>query len=549
MIFRIIRWLLQNSFVQSYRQSITSYLLKWQIVRKRLHKSVNKESRHFIEKNKQLYQGHIRYLTIPEKGLSYFGCLRLILEYCQKTLDKLKGRQFSGTIYQDTLIENFEELSLCPNLESLYLEIFRRCHMWNSLHDEEFYLAHLINLQIISCVADLFGGKLEDINGLVTTGGTQSMMTSARIYLNYAMEERGLRREDCIIVAPDTIHASLMKASVAYGFRLVLFPTNRFGQLDTSNTSELFRYVKRHHQQIIALYCSSPSFPYGTMDNVSDFAYLACRYNIGLHVDCCLGGFVVNFIYDYYSHLLSEAGITSISVDTHKNGLAPKGSSVLITKKLRGINLLNYSIYSFPDWKGGLYGTPKDEGSSSCVEAFCALITILYYGKVMYRMIANDIQSAVSYIIKRLMKNKDIEIITPNIVNIIAFRLTLFKGATYRLSQLMYQEGYVFNNLTDDIIHFCVTYRFTSQIDAAERFMSALDECLKNIKKEKEENPQVKYDGTAQLYCSLDTIRLDQEDKSLVKYLENYFLGKKGIEMIIRNHFLAINNPYLRQTK
>ena len=53
-----------------------------------------------------------------------------------------------------------------------------------------------------------------------------------------------------------------------------------------------------------------------------------------LHVDCCLGGFVLPF-----ARALGHAvprfdfgvpGVTSISVDTHKFGQAHKGTSVVL---------------------------------------------------------------------------------------------------------------------------------------------------------------------------------------------------------------------------
>lgn len=34
------------------------------------------------------------------------------------------------------------------------------------------------------------------------------------------------------------------------------------------------------------------------MDPIEELSFLAVRYNIGLHVDCCLGGFLVPFMED-----------------------------------------------------------------------------------------------------------------------------------------------------------------------------------------------------------------------------------------------------------
>ena len=39
----------------------------------------------------------------------------------------------------------------------------------------------------------------------------------------------------------------------------------------------------------IAVYASAPSFPHGTVDPIEELGRLCMRYDIGLHVDNCLG--------------------------------------------------------------------------------------------------------------------------------------------------------------------------------------------------------------------------------------------------------------------
>lgn len=62
---------------------------------------------------------------------------------------------------------------------------------------------------------------------------------------------------------------------------------------------------------------------------------VALDYGIGLHVDCCLGGFINPFI-ERAGYSPAEPfdftlkGVTTISCDTHKFGYAPKGSSVIM---------------------------------------------------------------------------------------------------------------------------------------------------------------------------------------------------------------------------
>lgn len=65
------------------------------------------------------------------------------------------------------------------------------------------------------------------------------------------------------------------------------------------------------------------------MDDIEKIAKLARKYKIPLHVDACLGGFLIVFMkragYLLPKFDFSVKGVTSISVDTHKYGFAPKG--------------------------------------------------------------------------------------------------------------------------------------------------------------------------------------------------------------------------------
>ena len=60
---------------------------------------------------------------------------------------------------------------------------------------------------------------------------------------------------------------------------------------------------------------------------------MASYYGIGLHVDCCLGGFVLPFAkklgYDIPEFDFSVKGVTSMSLDTHKYGYALKGECIV----------------------------------------------------------------------------------------------------------------------------------------------------------------------------------------------------------------------------
>jgi sphinganine-1-phosphate aldolase len=59
------------------------------------------------------------------------------------------------------------------------------------------------------------------------------------------------------------------------------------------------------------------------MDNIPEIAALGLKYNIPVHVDMCLGGFVAPFMAEAgfplpHAFDFSVPGVTSISADTHK---------------------------------------------------------------------------------------------------------------------------------------------------------------------------------------------------------------------------------------
>lgn len=185
----------------------------------------------------------------------------------------------------------------------------------------------------------------------------------------------------------------------------------------------------------------------------------------------------------YDSRFLRIDGVTSLSADTHKNGLAPKGSSVLVTREINENNLAYYSIYAIPEWSGGIYGTPKDSGSQSCVPALGALLAMLCTGKDGYAKMAKDIHiNAVRLadIIKQFKGR--LSLVTDPEVNVVAFEIDkdwgLEKGAIYAFAHEMAKRNFVLNTLNNEMVHFCVTMRFVADPTVLNRFKSAVIDSL-----------------------------------------------------------------------
>ncbi|CAN0503038.1 unnamed protein product, partial [Ectocarpus sp. 12 AP-2014] len=131
------------------------------------------------------------------------------------------------------------------------------------------------------------------------------------------------------IVAATTAHAAIDKACSLMKIRLIKVPVD-----PVTMKADVKAMAKAMSANTIMVYASAPSFPHGVIDPVEKLARLATRYGCGLHVDCCLGGFVLPFAkslgYSVEPFDFGVEGVTSISADTHKYGYAPKGTSVAL---------------------------------------------------------------------------------------------------------------------------------------------------------------------------------------------------------------------------
>ena len=89
------------------------------------------------------------------------------------------------------------------------------------------------------------------------------------------------------------------------------------------------------------------------MDDIEAIAGLAADYNVGCHVDNCLGGFVNWFVEYSLEDVLPfdfrTRGVTTISADTHKFGYGHKGMSVLMMRPKR---LFEYFMFLSIDHSG-----------------------------------------------------------------------------------------------------------------------------------------------------------------------------------------------------
>ncbi|UMG94734.1 aspartate aminotransferase family protein [Nocardioides sp. TF02-7] len=195
----------------------------------------------------------------------------------------------------------------------------------------------------------------EDAVGTVTSGGTESVLLAVQAARDGAP---GVHRPSMVL--PDTAHAAFHKAAHYFGVEARVVPTGADHRADPAATAEAV------DDTTVLVVASAPSYAHGVVDPVPALAALARDRGIRCHVDACIGGWVL----PYAARLgrpvqpwtFAVEGVTSVSVDLHKYGYAPKGASLLLH---RDASLRRPQLFAWADWPGYTMLNPTMQSTRS----------------------------------------------------------------------------------------------------------------------------------------------------------------------------------------
>ncbi|XP_029926422.1 sphingosine-1-phosphate lyase 1 isoform X2 [Myripristis murdjan] len=432
---------------------------------------------------------------LPSHGLSQSQVLDRIREY--ETLSEVqweKGR-VSGAVYWGD-----------ETLTKLLVKVYGDFAWSNPLHPDIFPGVRKMEAEVVRMTCTLFHGGPNSC-GTVTSGGTESILMACKAYRDMAYE-RGVKHPE--ILAPVSVHAAFDKAAHYFGMRLVHIP------LDKKTMKVDVKAMKRAiNKNTAMLVCSAPQFPHGIMDPIEEVGKLAVRYGLPLHVDACLGGFLIVFMakagYQLAPFDFRVKGVTSISADTHKYGYAPKGSSVILysDKKYR-----HYQYFVAPDWQGGIYASPSVAGSRPGGIIAACWATMMHMGENGYVEMTKKIISTARKIKTEIRKINGVFVFGDPEVSVVAIGSDVFD--IFRLSNALTSKGWNLNTLQyPSSIHICCTVLHT-QPGVADQFIRDVREQVAIIMK----NPKEKTTGMGAIYGMAQSI----PDRSMVTEISCGFL-------------------------
>lgn len=435
-------------------------------------------------------------IHLPPKGLSSEEILKLVEQYVKLGDYDWQSGKVSGTVYKND-----------KNLIQLMGNIYQIASYTNPLHPDVFPGVCKMEAEVVRITCNLFNGD-EATCGTMTTGGTESILLACKAYRDYAKEVKGIKKPEMVV--PTTAHSAFDKAAQFLKIKLRLVPVD--SKTYTVNIEAMKRAINKN---TIMLVGSTPNFPYGTMDNIELISNLGVRYDIPVHVDACLGGFLICFMekvgYNLPPFDFRLSGVTSISADTHKYGYAPKGSSIVLyrDKKYR-----NHQYTVSTDWPGGIYGSPTVNGSRAGGIIASCWASLMYFGNTGYLEATRKIIDTSKYIERELRKMNGICILGTPATSVVAIGSEAFH--IYRLGESLRAKGWNLNSLQfPSAIHLCVTHVHTEK-GVADQFLDDVQNALDIIMK----NPELPVKGQFALYGMSQEI----PDRSIVGDITRNYL-------------------------
>ena len=440
-------------------------------------------------------------VILPEKGIPEADLLKDMENIRKDDINWRNGKVWS-LVYHAT--DEHTEM-----LKKAYTMFFSK----NALSPMAFPSLRKFETEVISMAVDLFNGD-KRCCGSMTSGGTESLLMAVKTYRDWAKEKFPNIKEPEMVV-PSSAHPSFDKAADYFKVKLVKVPVNSETHLADVNAMK-----KAITENTILIVGSACDFPRGVVDPISELGILAQEHGIGLHVDACLGGFMLPFVkklgYEVPDFDFSVPGVTSISADVHKYGYGAKGASTILYRKER-IWKHQFSVYT--DWTGGVYISPSMRGTRPGGAIAASWAAMKHLGIDGYLNLAKIVMDASKKLINGINQIPELYIIGKPVMSVFSF--TSDKIDIYQLGDRMDKKGWHLDRIQfPNALHMMVNPHHEEIVDT---FLKDLRETVIDVV----QNPGESTDGDAAIYGMVASL----PDRDKVKdYIVNFLKSQYKIK-------------------
>ncbi len=440
-------------------------------------------------------------VVLPQEGHSVEDVLKQMDESRNDDINWREGKVWSLVYHA-----NDEHTEM---LKKAYTMFFSK----NALSPIAFPSLKKFETEVVSMGIDLFNGN-KRCCGSMTSGGTESILMAIKTYRDWAKEKfPNIKNPEMIL--PNSAHPAFEKGADYFKVKSVRIP------VDKNNYRANVKAIENAiNDNTILLVGSACDFPRGVVDPITELGIIAKDHDLGLHVDGCLGGFMLPFVkklgYEVPDFDFSVPGVTSISADVHKYGYGAKGASLILYRKER-IWKHQFSVYT--DWSGGIYISPSMRGTRPGGAIAAAWAAMKHLGMDGYLKLAKKVMDTSKKLIEGINQIPELYIIGNPVMSVFSF--TSNKFDVYHLGDILDKKDWHLDRIQfPNALHMMVNPHHEEITDI---FLKDLRESANEVLN----NPKETSSGDAAIYGMIASL----PDRDKVKeYVINFLKSQYKIK-------------------
>jgi sphinganine-1-phosphate aldolase len=418
-------------------------------------------------------------VKLPKKGLPRKQVLEQMDKLHEGDANWKDGRTWSLVYYAGDEHTEF--------LKSAYTKYFSE----NGLSPMAFPSIRKFENEVVAMTADMLNGD-EQVTGTMTSCGTESILLAVKTHRDWYRSTRPeITRPEMVL--PATAHPAFEKAAHYFDVVSVRIPVKDDFRADVDAMS------KAINENTIMLVGSAPSYPHGVIDPIADLAAVAKARKLGLHVDSCLGGFLLPFVkklgYPIPDFDFTVDGVTSISADVHKYGFSAKGASTVL---YRNPDIRRHQFFVYTDWCGGVYLSPTIAGTRPAGAIAAAWATLHAMGEDGYLKNAKQIMSTTEQLMNGINEIPDLRILGKPAMSVFAFKSDELNN--FAIADVMEGRGWHLDRQQQPAaLHMMITLAHEKVVD---HFLADLRDSVEHVRA----NPSTSDEGSAPMYGMMATV-------------------------------------------
>jgi len=271
--------------------------------------------------------------------------------------------------------------------------------------------------EVIRMLSLLLHGK--NLPGFMVEGGTEANITALWMARNFTKKKE--------VIFSKNAHFSLFKACDLLNMKPVEVKTDSAYRMDVEEAEE------KISDKTAAVFAVAGSTELGAIDPIESLSELCCE-KVFLHVDAAFGGFVIPFLEDLGYKMppfdFRLKGVSSITIDGHKMGMATIPSSALLFREAKYMKKISVeSPYLTSIYHTSILGTRCSAGVASTYAA------MRFLGREGYRRIVKKCMDTTHYLAREI-KGMGLNLVMEPIMNILGVHLANPEAVHDKLDEL-----------------------------------------------------------------------------------------------------------------